>query len=155
MAIKRMDHVGINVLDLKKAKEFFIDLGLEVLGEMDMEGEWVGNIIGLEGVKDRIVMLGIPGGAAAIELVQFHSPLDERGPQPSESNTLGMRHVCFETDDVEGLVARLKEKHGATPMGTIHDYEGIYRLCYVRGPEGIIVELAQPLRENKDPFQNK
>lgn len=145
MTIKRMDHVGINVIDLQKVKSFFVDLGLEVLGEMDMEGEWVGNIIGLKDVKDRIVMLGVPGGAPAIELVQFHSPLDEKGLQSSQSNTLGMRHVCFEVDDVEAVVAMLKEKHGVEPMGTVHNYENAYKLCYVRGPEGIIVELAQSL----------
>lgn len=148
MRINRMDHVGINVRDVEKAKAFFVDLGLEVLGEMDMEGEWVGNIIGLKNVQDRIVMLGVPGGAPAIELVQFHSPLDEKGPQPSWANTLGMRHLCFETDDVEAIVATLKQKHGAELMGVIHDYENVYRLCYVRGPEGIIVELAQPLKKN-------
>jgi len=155
MPINRMDHVGINAQDIEAVKSFFIDLGLEVLGEMDMEGEWVGNIIGLKNVKDRIVMLGVPGGAPAIELVQFHSPLDEKGPQPSQSNTLGMRHLCFGVDDVEGIVATLKEKHGAELMGNIHNYEGIYKLCYLRGPEGIIVELAQPLTNNEDPFQNK
>lgn len=153
MVIKRMDHVGINVLDLAKAKSFFLDLGLEVLGEAEVEGAWVGGIIGLKDVKDSIVMLGVPGGAPAVELVQFHSPLDEQGPQPSRSNTLGLRHLCFATDDVEGLVALLKEKHGAELMGTIHDYQGVYRLCYVRGPEGIIVELAQPLKKSEDPFQ--
>lgn len=156
MAINRMDHVGINVLDLDAAVAFFLDLGLEVQGRMDVEGAWaeqVGRIIGLTGVKDTIVMLGIPDGPAAVELVQFHSPVDEKGLLPSAANTLGMRHLCFNVDDVEGLVSLLKEKHGAELMGDIVVYENVYKLCYLRGPEGIIVELAQPLRAvDADPF---
>lgn len=145
MGIHRMDHVGINVLDLDAAKAFFLTLGLEVLGEMDMGGELVERIIGLKNVKDRIVMLGIPGGAPAIELVQFHSPKDDKGIQPAAANTLGMRHICFAVDDVEGLVALLEKEHGAQLVGEIMTYENLYKLCYVRGPEGIIVELAEQL----------
>ena len=142
-----MDHVGINVEDLAAAKAFFVTLGLEVLGEMDMEGELVERVINLKNVKDRIVMLGVPGGEPAVELVQFHSPKDENGIQPSSANTLGMRHICFAVDDVDGLVALLKKKHGAELVGEIQNYEGIYKLCYVRGPEGIIVELAEKISE--------
>ncbi len=145
MKITRMDHVGINVEDLDSAKAFFLDLGLEVLGEMDMEGELVERVIGMKNVKDKIVMLGVPGGEPAIELVQFHSPKDERGVQHSLPNTLGMRHICFAVDDVEGLVALLKKKHGAELVGEIQTYENLYKLCYVRGPEGIIVELAEKI----------
>ncbi len=145
MTIQRMDHVGINVQDIEAAKAFFLDLGLEVLGEMEIEGEWVGRIIGLKDVRDTIVMLGVPGGEPAVELVQFFSPVDEKGPQPSAANTLGMRHLCFAVDDVESIVSLLQRKHGATLMGDIETYAGIYKLCYLRGPEGIIVELAQKL----------
>ena len=145
MGVRRMDHVGINVEDMEAAKAFFLDLGLEVLGEMDMEGELVEKVIGMENVKDRIVMLGVPGGAPAIELVRFDSPKDERGVQDSLPNTLGMRHVCFEVDDVERAVALLQGKHGAELIGEIQTYENVYKLCYVRGPEGIIVELAEKI----------
>lgn len=157
MTINRMDHVGINVQDLDAAVAFFQDLGLEVQGKMDVEGAWaeqVGKIIGLKDVKDSIVMLGIPGGPAAVELVRFDTPVDERGLQPSGANTLGMRHLCFNVDDLEGLAALLKKKHGAELMGEIVVYENIYKLCYLRGPEGIIVELAQPLQAvDADPFR--
>lgn len=156
MAINRMDHVGINVRDLEAVTAFFEDLGLEVQGRMDVEGAWaeqVGRIIGLTGVKDSLVMLGIPGGPAAVELVRFDAPVDERGEQPSAANTLGMRHLCFSVDDVEALVATLEERHGAKLMGEIVNYENIYKLCYLRGPEGIIVELAEPLQAvDADPF---
>ncbi len=144
MATLRIDHVGINVEDIAAAKAFFLDLGFQVQGEMDVEGEWVERIIGLKGVKDTIVMLELPGGGANIELVQFHSPKDEQGPQPSHSNTLGMRHVCLAVDDVEAAVATVK-KHGGELMGEILNYENVYKLCYVRGPEGIILELAEKL----------
>ncbi len=143
-----MDHVGINVLDLDAAKAFFLDLGLEVQGEMTMEGkmgEFVGRIVGLKGVKDDFVMMGVPGGPAAVELIRFDSPVDGKGPQSSAANTLGMRHLCFSVDDVEALVAKLAKKHGATLMGEILTYENAYKLCYLRGPEGIFVELAESL----------
>jgi catechol 2,3-dioxygenase-like lactoylglutathione lyase family enzyme len=148
MNVHRMDHVGINVQDLDAAVAFFQELGLEVQGRMDVEGEWaeqVGRIIGLKGVKDTIAMLGIPGGPAAVELVKFHSPVDKKGLQPSSSNTLGMRHLCFNVDDVDALVAALTEKHGAELMGEVLTYENMYKLCYLRGPEGIIVELAEKI----------
>src|SRR3989338_1101770 len=108
MKIQRLDHVGINVVDLAAAKAFFLALEFEVLGEMDVQGEWVERIIGLKDVKDTIVMMGIPGGEANIELVQFHSPKDANGVQQSFSNTLGIRHICFAVDDVEAVVAIAK-----------------------------------------------
>jgi catechol 2,3-dioxygenase-like lactoylglutathione lyase family enzyme len=144
MNIQRIDHVGINVENLAAAKAFFLALGLEVLGEMDVQGEWVGRIIGLKDVRDTIVMMGIPGGEATIELVQFHNPKDAHGVQPSFSNTLGLRHICLAVDDVEAIIATAK-KRGAELMGEIHTYENVYKLCYIRGPEGIIVELAEKL----------
>lgn len=148
-----MDHVGINVEDLDRAKAFFLDLGLEVLGEMDMAGELVERVIGMRDVKDRIVMLGVPGGAPAIELVRFDSPKDEGGIRRPLPNTLGMRHVCFAVDDVDALVVLLKKKHGAELVGEIMNYENMYKLCYVRGPEGLIVELAEQLGKASNPFK--
>ena len=148
-----MDHVGINVEDLAAAKAFFLDLGLEVLGEMDMEGELVERVIGMKDVKDRIVMLAIPGGEPVIELVQFHSPKDGHGIQHALPNTLGMRHICFAVDDVEGLVALLKEQHGAELVGEIQNYENLYKLCYIRGPEGILVELAEKIGSGSIAFE--
>jgi catechol 2,3-dioxygenase-like lactoylglutathione lyase family enzyme len=147
MKINRLDHVGIVVQDLDAAKAFFIDLGLKVEGEMDIEGEWVEKIIGLKNVKDKIVMMRTSDGEAFVELIQFYSPVDRKGIQPSFSNTLGMRHICFAVEDLDGVVSKLNKK-GFKLVGEIQKYDNIYKLCYVRGPEGIILELAEKL--NKD-----
>ena len=144
MKIRRIDHVGINVNDLSAAKAFFLDLGLEMAGEGNVGGEWVGRIIGLHDVKADIVMLRTPDGGTNIELVKFSQPLDEQGVQRSSANTLGIRHITFAVEDIEALVAKL-EKRGAELMGEIHNYENVYKLCYVRGPEGIILELAEEI----------
>ncbi len=152
MKVQRIDHVGINVEDLAAAKAFFLDLGFEVEGEMDVEGEWVDRIIGLKDVRDTVVMMSVPSGEANIELVQFHSPKDAQGVQPSHSNTLGIRHICLAVDDVEGMVALLKKKHGAQLVGEIQNYKNMYKLCYLRGPEGIILELAEQLGSISNPF---
>ena len=144
MKIRRIDHVGINVDDLPAAKAFFLDLGLEVLGEQDVEGEWVDLIIGLRGVRSSVVMMGTPEGGANIELVKFHTPADEKGIQRPSANTLGMRHITFVVEDIEATVARL-EKRGAELVGEIVIYKDSYELCYLRGPEGMILELVQEL----------
>lgn len=145
MKINRLDHIGINVVDLAAAKAFFLALGMEVQGEMEMQGALVERIIDLKDVRDTIVMMGKPGGEAMIELVQFHSPKDTQGVQTSFANTLGLRHICLNVDDVEATVAAAK-KQGAELVGEILTYENTYKLCYVRGPEGILVELAEELK---------
>lgn len=145
MKIHRIDHVGIIVNDLPAAKAFFLDFGLEMLGEGEVEGEWVERIIGLNDVRETVVMLGIPDGQATLELVKFHTPSDENGIQPSFANTLGIRHIAFAVEDIEAVVAKLKKK-GAELFGEIQTYENAYKLCYVRGPEGIILELAEQIK---------
>ncbi|WP_163580345.1 VOC family protein [Gracilibacillus saliphilus] len=145
MKIHRIDHVGIIVNDLPATKAFFLDLGLEVLGETEVNGEWVERIIGLNGVKETVVMLGMPEGQATVELVKFHTPTDEKGIQQSSANTLGIRHIAFAVEDIEAVVAKLK-KNGAELVGEIQNYNNAYKLCYVRGPEGIILELAEQLK---------
>lgn len=144
MKVQRIDHVGIIVRDLAAAKAFFINLGLEVLGEADLEGELVDRVTGLDGVKVSIAMLRTPDGAANIELSQFHSPSDAGAMRQPAANTLGIRHIAFVVDDIEVTVAKLK-RHGAEPFSAIQRYEDSYKLCYVRGPEGIIIELAEQL----------
>lgn len=145
MKIHRIDHVGIIVNDLPAAKAFFLDFGLEMLGEGEVEGEWVERIIGLHDVKTEVVMLRTPDGEANIELVKFHTPLDEKGIQRPLANTLGIRHIAFAVEDIEAVVAKLKKK-GAKLFGEIQNYENAYKLCYVRGPEGIILELAEQIK---------
>ena len=144
MKIHRIDHVGINVNDLPAAKKFFLDLGFEVMGQQTMEGDWLGQIIGLQDVQTEIVMLRTPDGEANIELVKFYKPLDVNGVQPSFSNTLGIRHICLAVEDIETMVANLKKK-GIELIGEIYNYENVYKLCYIRGPEGIILELAEKI----------
>ena len=109
MKIHRIDHVGIIVNDLPAAKAFFLDFGLELLGEGDVEGEWVDRVIGLHDVKAAVVMLRTPDGAANIELVQFYTPSDKKGVQRPLANTLGIRHIAFAVEDIEAGVAKLKK----------------------------------------------
>ncbi|MDM5317213.1 VOC family protein [Fictibacillus sp. b24] len=145
MKINRIDHVSINVNNLSEAKAFFLDLGLEVKAEWEMEGEQLDRIVGLKGVKTACVGLGMPDGQVWIELVKFYSPSDERETQQPFANTLGIRHICFAVEDIEAIVANLKSK-GTEIFSEIEQYEDRYKLCYVRGPEGIILELAEKIR---------
>jgi catechol 2,3-dioxygenase-like lactoylglutathione lyase family enzyme len=146
MTVKQMHHVGIVVADMPAAIAFFVELGLELEGEAVVEGEWAGRIIGLGDVRSDIAMLRTPDGRAAIELSKFHEPpARAEGSAPAPSNTLGLRHLAFEVTDLDDVLARLGTQ-GATLVGEVVQYEDVYRLCYVRGPEGILVEVAQPLR---------
>lgn len=142
MAIRRMDHVGIVVEDLAAATAFFVELGLELQGEGEVEGAWVDRVVGLEGIRAKIAMLETPDGGARVELSEFRSPPAAGGNPDAPPNALGLRHLSFAVDDVDGVLADLGP-HGAELVGEIERYGDIYRLCYVRGPEGIIVELAE------------
>ncbi len=137
-----MEHVGIVVDDLPAAIDFFTQLGLEPGGKGQVEGESVERIIGLDEVKAELAMLRAPGGQAEIELVKFHSPPPEPGDPHAPANAPGLRHVAFLVEDIDALVAGLKAR-GTEFVGELVRYENSYRLCYVRGPEGIIVELAE------------
>jgi catechol 2,3-dioxygenase-like lactoylglutathione lyase family enzyme len=139
-----MDHVGIVVDDLAAATEFFVELGLELQGEGRVEGSWVDRVVGLDGVRSEIAMLQTPDGNARIELSKFHSPPAQGGNSNARANTRGIRHVAFLVDDIDTVVAGLRAR-GAELVGELERYEDIYRLCYVRGPEGIIVELAEQI----------
>jgi len=143
MALKRMDNVLIVVDDLEAAKAFFIELGLTLEGEQTVEGPSVGRLIGLEGVRATLAMLRTPDGQG-IELDKFHTPAAVRfGPVNAPVNTLGIRRVMFAVDGLDALVARLRA-HGAELIGEMQ-YGDSYRLAYIRGPEGIIVALAEQL----------
>jgi catechol 2,3-dioxygenase-like lactoylglutathione lyase family enzyme len=142
----RMDNVLIVVEDLEAVKAFFLELGLELEGETPVEGESVDRVVGLEGVRADIAMLRTPDGHGKVELTRLHSPPVVRPePHPAPSNTLGMRRIMFEVDDVDEVFGRLRT-HGAELVGGIAQYEDAYRLCFVRGPEGIVVGLAASLR---------
>jgi catechol 2,3-dioxygenase-like lactoylglutathione lyase family enzyme len=142
MTVQRMDHVGIVVDDLAAATEFFVELGLELQGEGSVEGRVVDRIVGLEGVRTDFAFMRTPDGNGRLELIKFQSPSGQRDGGPAPANTPGLRHVAFAVDDIDAAVARLRAL-GAELVGELERYEDSYRLCYVRGPAGIIVELAE------------
>ena len=145
MTVLRMDNVLIVVEDLKGAIAFFTELGLELEGESTVEGEWVDRIVGLEGVRSDIATMKTPDGHGRIELDKFHTPTAVRaGPEDAPVNTLGIGRIMFAVDDIDAVLARL-QAHGAKLVGEVVQYEDKYRLCYIRGPEGIIVALAEQL----------
>ena len=144
MKVHRIDHVGIIVNDLPAAKAFFLDFGLELQGEGALEGAWLDRVVGLTDVKTSFAFFRVPDGQATIELIKFHTPSDENDIQHPLPNTLGVRHIAFAVEDIEAVVAKLKEK-GTETFSEIHDFEGKYKLCYVRGPEGILLELAEQI----------
>jgi catechol 2,3-dioxygenase-like lactoylglutathione lyase family enzyme len=142
MTVERMDHVGVVVEDLEAAKVFFVELGLEVQGEWQAEDAMVDRIVGLEGVKADCAMMQTPDGHGRLELVKFRAPAGPEGDGHAPSNAPGLRHLTFEVDDLDDTLDRLR-RHGAKLVGEVESYGGVYRLCYIRGPEGMIVELAE------------
>ena len=144
MAVLRMEHVGVIVDDLGDAIGFFKEIGLEVEGTATVEGAEVDRIIALDGARSDIAILVTPDGHSKIELVEFHSPPYEGDAGPEPSHAPGIRHILFAVDDVDDLVARLQAR-GAELVGEVVNYGTSYRLCYIRGPAGIIVELAEKL----------
>ena len=145
MTIQRMDNVLIVVDDIDAAIAFFVELGMELEGKGPIEGRWVERVIGIDDVRQDVAMLRTPDGHGRIELVQFHAPTAIRAePENAPANTLGIRRVMFAVDDIDDVVARLRT-HGAELVGELAQYEDVYRLCYVRGPEGIIIALAEKL----------
>ena len=145
MAVLRLDNVGVVVDDLEAATAFFVELGLEVDGEGSVEGPWVDRCIGLEHARADIVMVKTPDGHSRLELTKFQSP-DAIDPEASApANALGIRRIMFAVDDIDDVVARLRG-HGGELIDEVVQYEDQYRLCYLRGPGGMIVALAEPLR---------
>jgi len=145
VTVKRLDNVAIVVENLDAAIAFFADLGLELEGRAQIEGEWADGVVGLIGVRSEIAMMRTPDGRSRLELTEYRiPPAVQTEPVQPASNTIGLHRLMFNVDDVDATFARL-ESHGATLVGKIQDYEGIYRLCYLRGPSGIIVALAQDL----------
>jgi catechol 2,3-dioxygenase-like lactoylglutathione lyase family enzyme len=143
--LQRMDNVLIVVEDLEAAKAFFAELGMELEGETQVEGPAVDGTVGLDGVRADITMMRTPDGHGRVELTRFHTPPAVRAePQNAPANTLGIRRIMFSVDDIDDVVARLR-RHGAELLGEIAQYEDAYRLCFMRGPEGIIIGLAEQL----------
>jgi catechol 2,3-dioxygenase-like lactoylglutathione lyase family enzyme len=137
-----MDHVGIVVDDLAAATEFFAELGLVPQGEGAVEGRWVDRVVGLDGVQVDFSMMEAPDGNGRLELIKFHSPSIQGDTQHAPANTRGIRHLAFVVEDIDAVVRGLRAR-GVELVGELENYEDIYKLCYVRGPEGIIIELAE------------
>lgn len=142
MTVRHLEHIGIVVDDLAAATAFFVALGLGVEGEMSVEGDLVDRINGLEGVRADVVILQTPEGTAKLELAKYRTPAYEGDVAPAPANTPGIRHILFLVDDIQASLAAL-QAHGGELVGELVSYEDSYWLCYVRGPAGVIVELAE------------
>ncbi|WP_017569665.1 VOC family protein [Nocardiopsis halotolerans] len=140
-----MDHVGVVVDDLEAAVAFFVELGMELEGRTPVEGRWVDRVVGLDDVRVDVAMMRTPDGHGRIELTRFHTPtVISAEPEDAPANTLGIRSIMFAVEDIDDVVARLRA-HGAELVGELARYEDVYRLCYVRGPGGAIVALAEQI----------
>ncbi|MET7700752.1 VOC family protein [Streptomyces sp. NPDC005485] len=145
MTIRRMDNILIVVDDLDAAIAFFVELGMELEGRMPIEGRWVDRVIGLDGARQDLAMMRTPDGHSRLELTKFHTPKAiSAEPANAPTNTLGIRRIMFAVDNIEDVLARL-QTHGAELVGEVQQFENSYLLCYVRGPEGILVGLAEQL----------
>ncbi len=144
MTVQRLEHIGIVVDDLAAATAFFAALGLELEGEASVEGELVDRINGLEGVRAEITILRTPDGNGKVELAKYRSPAYESENGPAPANAPGIRHILFVVDDITTSLAAL-QAHGGELVGELVNYENSYWLCYVRGPAGTIVELAEKI----------
>ena len=145
MSVERMDHAGIVVEDLAAAVAFFVELGLELEGQAAVEGEWVDQLVALDGVRADMAMLRVPGGQGRVELSTFHSPTTTATAPWEPVNTPGIPRLTFVVDDVDDVYGRLRA-HGAELVGEVAQYEAIYRYGYVRGPAGVILGLVEELR---------
>jgi catechol 2,3-dioxygenase-like lactoylglutathione lyase family enzyme len=144
MTIHRMDHVGVVVEDLASAIAFFVELGLELEGEATVEGEWVDQLVGLEGVRADLAFVRTPDGHSRVELSTFHTPVATGSAPRAPVNTPGIPRLTFAVDAVDDVLGRLRA-HGAELVGEVARYGDIYRYCYVRGPDGIIIGLVEEL----------
>jgi catechol 2,3-dioxygenase-like lactoylglutathione lyase family enzyme len=145
MTLQRMDNVLIVVDELEGSKAFFTELGMELEGETTVEGPWAGSVIGLDDVRADIAMMRTPDGHGRVELSRFHTPPAVRAePESAPANALGIRRIMFAVDDIDDVVARLRN-HGAELVGEIAQYEDVYRLCFMRSPEGFVIGLAEQL----------
>ena len=149
MTVMRMDNVGIVVEDLDAAIAFFTELGLILEGRARIDGEWAGRVTGVRGQRVEIAMMRTPDGHGRIELSRFDAPGIASDHRTAPVNSLGYLRVMFAVEDLDQTLARLR-RLGATVVDEVVDYEGVYRLCYIRGPEGILIGLAQQL-EQRDP----
>jgi catechol 2,3-dioxygenase-like lactoylglutathione lyase family enzyme len=144
MKVRHVNHIGINVENLEAAKEFFTGLGFTVMGESKMDGKLLDEVTGLQGAHTELVMLQAPDSQVCIEIVKYHRPVEIQGIRLYAPNAHGFSHIAFEVDNLDDIVKSLQQKRYKL-VGSVQNYENIWKLCYVHGPEGIIVELAEKL----------
>ncbi len=145
MGIQRMDNVAIVVKDLDGAVDFFTELGMELEGRTPIEGLFADQTVGIDGIRSEIAMMRTPDGHGRVELTTYHSPaLITPEPLAPAPNTVGLHRIMFAVDDIDDTIARLRT-HGVELLGEVANYENVYRLCYLRGPDGIIVALAEQI----------
>ena len=157
MTVKRMDNVGIVVEDIDASIEFFTELGLTLEGRMPIEGEWAGRVTGVRGQRVEVAMMRTPDGHGRLELSRFLAPAIASDHRTAPVNSLGYLRVMFTVEDIDDTLARLS-RLGATVVAEVVDYKDIYRLCYIRGPEGILIGLAQQLGQQtsrENPMDRK
>ena len=157
MAVLRMDNVGIVVEDLDGAVKFFTELGLTLEGRMPIEGEWAGRVTGVHGQRVEIAMMRTPDGHSRLELSRFHAPAIASDHRSAPVNSLGYLRVMFAVDDLDDTLARLS-RLGATVVDEVVNYQDVYRLCYIRGPEGILLGLAEQIGQQtsrENPMEGK
>ena len=143
MTVQRMDNVAIVVPDLDQAIEFFAELGLSLEGRADIEGRFADQAVGLDGIRSEIAMMATPDGRGRLELTKYHAPA-ANDPGPAAPNTIGFHRVMFAVDDIDDTIKRLSA-HGGEVLGEVAQYENIYRLCYLRGPAGFVIGLAEQI----------
>jgi catechol 2,3-dioxygenase-like lactoylglutathione lyase family enzyme len=144
MKIKHVNHIGINVDDLKAATTFFTDLGFIVMGKSEMEGKLLDEVTGLKNARTKLVMLEAPDKQLCIEVVKYINPVDSESIPSSSPNKHGFGHIAFEVDNLDAIIKTMKQK-GYDLVGSVQTYEKNWKLCYIHGPEGIMVELAEQL----------
>ena len=144
MSVTRLENVGIVVEDLAATVAFFVELGLELEGEMKVDGSWAARVAGFDEVELEVAMVRTPDGTSRLELMRYHNPTAIPSDPTAPPNTMGIRRLLFAVDDVDDTVARLR-RHGAELVGEVEQIGAAFRMCYLRGPEGIIVALAEEL----------
>lgn len=144
MKIKRIDHIGVVVDDLDRAKAFFLDFGFTVQGESEEQSELLDKVVGMNGAKSRIVFLKAPNNQLTLELTKFLHPADEPAPKETNMYSRGIKHIAFVVENIEDVVAIVKQK-GWEVFVDIYNYQDTYKLCYFRGPENIVIELVEQL----------
>lgn len=144
MKFQKINHIGIVVKDLPSVKAFFLDFGFKTQGETSLDGKWLDKIVRLHDVHTEVVWLQLPDCDVSIELIKYHVPESQKDIQKHPANTFGIQHIAFVVDNIDAVIIKMKE-NGMEPFSEVFNYENTYKICYVYGPEGIVLEIAQEI----------